>query len=586
MQQRTQFSGTCTEVACSPNSFEKRMWHRPNQHSSSNHLSTMKQKFFLLTLSIIALMHQAQTQNNTVSSASTEKLHATNHTPSATAGRVQPMPDSTGHQSLLSTFGNWRFASQFKLLDNEDAGALPINMTIVNSVGYVINESGRLGLYNCSPTGAIQPLGSVATGSQPTGIAVSQQMAYVVSKATNRLQVFDCSNPAAPQLVGSAVTGNGPQSIAVNGTIAYVVNAADNTLQIFNCGIPAQPKIMGTINTGISPQKVAARNGIVFVINSGSNTLQIFDCNNLLQPVLLSTINTGSTPNSLVMQNNIAYILNEHDNTLQLIDCSNTSIPYTISITPTYSNPLALAVNRGKAYVATAGMQGNLLFAYNCSSPAMPVLWGYTGTLPYPSAATSSNDVIYVLAGQSGMLQSLSDSILSNPGYIGQMSNNGAVAVTQSSLGDDLGDHIATRNLRLDNNMLVGSNDTAGINITSDGLIQQTPMQNALLTNGWVHYDVGFASAAFYKDKEGRVHIQGLIAKGKIAPNTVLFQLPVHYRPYARLMYSVDNNGPQARIDVLADGTVVLMRATTNFYLNLTGISFLAEDPDQTTAKQ
>ncbi len=108
--------------------------------------------------------------------------------------------------------------------------------------------------------------------------------------------------------------------------------------------------------------------------------------------------------------------------------------------------------------------------------------------------------------------------------------------------------------------------------------IEQDVVQVPTLSNGWINYGIGFADAGFYKDREGIVRLRGLIKNGAIATNTLLFTLPVAYRPTSgRLIFTVDNTGTVGRIDVLANGELRLITAINSTYLNLTGIAFRAD---------
>ncbi|MBL0336866.1 MAG: hypothetical protein IPP73_16540 [Chitinophagaceae bacterium] len=117
-------------------------------------------------------------------------------------------------------------------------------------------------------------------------------------------------------------------------------------------------------------------------------------------------------------------------------------------------------------------------------------------------------------------------------------------------------------------------------NVTVNGNLDVVSIQpevviNPILSNSWVNYGSGYADAGYWKDKEGVVHLQGLIKSGITSTGTLLFQLPVGYRPSGgRLIFTADNAGVQGRVDVLADGQVLLMTATSNAFLNLTGITF------------
>ena len=112
-----------------------------------------------------------------------------------------------------------------------------------------------------------------------------------------------------------------------------------------------------------------------------------------------------------------------------------------------------------------------------------------------------------------------------------------------------------------------------------DKIIKQDAETAPALQNSWVNYGAPFADAKYYKDKEGVVHLKGLIKSGSITANTVLFNLPVGYRPSTsgQLIFTVDNATGIGRVDVKANGDVVVVTAASNLFLNLTGISFRAD---------
>lgn len=56
----------------------------------------------------------------------------------------------------------------------------------------------------------------------------------------------------------------------------------------------------------------------------------------------------------------------------------------------------------------------------------------------------------------------------------------------------------------------------------------------AQFQNGWRNVGSGFAFAGYYKDATGLVHIRGRITAG--TASTVVFALPIGYRPDASLM--------------------------------------------------
>ena len=105
-------------------------------------------------------------------------------------------------------------------------------------------------------------------------------------------------------------------------------------------------------------------------------------------------------------------------------------------------------------------------------------------------------------------------------------------------------------------------------------VLAQDAVQAPALLNGWVNHGGGFANAGFWKDREGMVHIQGLIRNGTTATSTILFMLPVGYRPTARLLFTVNANNVFGRVDVLPSGEVMIATIASNAFLSLDGILF------------
>jgi hypothetical protein len=104
----------------------------------------------------------------------------------------------------------------------------------------------------------------------------------------------------------------------------------------------------------------------------------------------------------------------------------------------------------------------------------------------------------------------------------------------------------------------------------------------AVLQNGWVNTG-GYTSAAYYKDKEGRVHIKGTINGGTIATNTVIFTLPVGFRPQggeSMFIYVPNSIGAPALGAIQIDGItgqVTCYSVSGNVVMSLDGISFRAD---------
>ena len=107
-------------------------------------------------------------------------------------------------------------------------------------------------------------------------------------------------------------------------------------------------------------------------------------------------------------------------------------------------------------------------------------------------------------------------------------------------------------------------------------LISGAPVTFApTLLSGWVNHGDGFAPVKYWKGPDNLVHIGGLIKNGVTADNTIIFTLPIGYRPGAKEIFTVTQNNAIGRIDIDHEGNVLVTLAGAGF-TSLSGISFLA----------
>lgn len=169
---------------------------------------------------------------------------------------------------------------------------------------------------------------------------------------------------------------------------------------------------------------------------------------------------------------------------------------------------------------------------------------------------------------------------------IGIGKSNPAKPIDIAGDGEISGEFFAKKAVRTDtllsvNRLNILTNTRVGGKLSvSDTLfatiIAQESVQPAALQNGWVNHGGGFADAGYWKDREGVVHLQGLIRSGTTDLSTVLFTLPPAYRPSARHIFMVLSNNSPTRIDVLGNGDVLLSNTASNQWLSLSGIYFRA----------
>lgn len=96
--------------------------------------------------------------------------------------------------------------------------------------------------------------------------------------------------------------------------------------------------------------------------------------------------------------------------------------------------------------------------------------------------------------------------------------------------------------------------------------------QTPSLGSGWIGYGGGYGSPRYFKAPDGRVTIEGMVQSGT---DGTIFTLLAGYRPPDRLMFACWSGGGAYRVDVLANGDVILTGSNTVFS-SLSGISFFA----------
>ncbi len=100
------------------------------------------------------------------------------------------------------------------------------------------------------------------------------------------------------------------------------------------------------------------------------------------------------------------------------------------------------------------------------------------------------------------------------------------------------------------------------------------------LQANWQNYESTYATAGFTKTSTSVVAMKGLIRTGTASAGTVICNLPVGFRPTARLIFLTSTaggtEGAPARIDVATNGDVILDYGVNNGWLSLDAIRFVA----------
>jgi hypothetical protein len=102
-------------------------------------------------------------------------------------------------------------------------------------------------------------------------------------------------------------------------------------------------------------------------------------------------------------------------------------------------------------------------------------------------------------------------------------------------------------------------------------------------SGGWADYGGGFTPASFRKDKQGQVHVRGLVTQ-TVPPPThtqVIGVLPAGYRPATRMLFGSagGNNDAFASVDVEPDGSIVWLTGSQveRNYTSLNTIAFYTD---------
>lgn len=94
------------------------------------------------------------------------------------------------------------------------------------------------------------------------------------------------------------------------------------------------------------------------------------------------------------------------------------------------------------------------------------------------------------------------------------------------------------------------------------------------LENGWVVYSSTYATGQYRRDKNGMVHLRGLIKNGT---GINIATLPAGFRPaITELLATATSNNVFGRVDIDPSG-VIIARTYNNQWLSLYNLHFLAE---------
>lgn len=110
-------------------------------------------------------------------------------------------------------------------------------------------------------------------------------------------------------------------------------------------------------------------------------------------------------------------------------------------------------------------------------------------------------------------------------------------------------------------------------NMKISGTIVQDSWTAPTLLSGWADYGGDYGPAGYFRDKEGIVHLRGVVT-GSLG--TVIFVLPVGYRPAYTEIHVVHTEIGIGICDIRANGQVAAEYTGSDMWFSLDGISFKA----------
>jgi YVTN family beta-propeller protein len=255
-------------------------------------------------------------------------------------------------------------------------------------------------------------------GTNPSGIAVSGNYAYVANQGSNTVSVIDTrtgqlvdTNLATPTVIDPIAVGSSPISVVAtsNGKV-YVANSGGGTVSVIST---STNKVTKTIQVGSSPQGLAVSpDGTkVYVANSGSGTVSVI---NTSSDALVDTnpatwwavdsITVGSSPTGLAVSpdGTRLYVANKGSGTVSVVNTANYTVAKTITVG---SQPSGVAVSSDNksVYVANTGTNNvTVIDATNAAGNTYTVIKTTAlGTGSSPSSVKFSPDgsLAYVAGG-------------------------------------------------------------------------------------------------------------------------------------------------------------------------------------------
>jgi hypothetical protein len=129
----------------------------------------------------------------------------------------------------------------------------------------------------------------------------------------------------------------------------------------------------------------------------------------------------------------------------------------------------------------------------------------------------------------------------------------------------------------------VSAHNSTGTSAVDQEAATLPAWNSCTLAGTWQNYQSGYATAGYTKTNNEVVYLKGLVKNGNAALGQVICNLPVGYRPTARLVFLSSSNGTTngiaegapVRIDVATNGDVIIDYGGNSAWIDLDMIRFI-----------
>jgi len=242
----------------------------------------------------------------------------------------------------------------------------------------------------------------------------------------------------------------------------------------------------------------------------------------------------------------------------------------------------SIRINGANGFSAIGGSSGRTIFSSSSTGDTQNrISIDGNGRISWGTGTTAPD--VFLYRGGSDHLKSDDYLVVggTSPLALGDVGNTLRFTRSDATRAHLLTDGNAYGTLRLGSVQLqddtIIARESAGV-VRVTNSIYSEPWIAPTLTAGWANYGGGYNTAGYYKDVNNRVWLKGLFqnTSGAEKPSSsVLFQLPVGYRPSGVPIFASTSINGHARIDVITDGNVLVQQAiAAGGWISIDNLSF------------